>query len=222
MRPVPCWWCDEQSQPDDMEPNAKRSAPPPAKAVLRLPRFLVPIDFSEPSRRALNYAVAFARKFGAHLTVFHSSLSVPPPRRLTPFARELELGALKQAWHDLAALVKKTVPASLSVSTQVVAGIPREEILQAAIRSKSDLIIMATHGRRGLERWFMGSTAEHTLRHAPCPVFVVRRGDRDRPTRKSAAFSVRDARRGSPRLGAAALQGKERGRCVRPRRSGAG
>ena len=160
---------------DAAPPRARRTARESgAVRHLRLQRILVPVDFSEPSRRALNYAVDFAQIFGSHLTVFHTSLSIPPPRRLAAFARELELGSLKQAQRDLAKLVKEVVSDCTSVNTEVVAGIPRNEILRAAERTKADLIVMATQGRRGLERCFLGSTTEHTVRYAPCPVLVVR------------------------------------------------
>lgn len=167
----------------------------PHGAIPHLRRVLVPVDFSELSRHALAYAVAFARAFGSHLTVFHTSLSVPPPRRLAAFAHQLELGALRQAQHDLVTLVKEVVPENLPADSEVVAGLPGREILRAAARTKADLIVMATQGRRGLERWFMGSTAEQTLRYAPCPVLVVRQTDQGRRSGKLAVTPPRAALR---------------------------
>lgn len=164
----------------------------PHAAVPHLRRVLAPVDFSDPSRRALNYAVDFARKFGSHLTVFHASLAIPPPRRLAAFARKLELGSLQQAQRDLAKLVKAGVPDRRPGNTEIVSGIPRNEILRAAERTKADLIVMATQGRRGLERWFMGSTAEHTVRYAPCPVLVVRQSGlvREQPAKRKRPASA--------------------------------
>ena len=171
----------------------------PHGAIPHLRRVLAPVDFSELSRPALAYAVALARTFGSRLTVFHTSLSVPPPRRLAAFAQELELGALQQAQHDLTALVKEIVPDSLPADSQVAAGLPGREILRAAARTKADLIVMATQGRRGLERWFMGSTAEQTLRYAPCPVLVVRQTDQGRRSGRLVATPPRaPIRRASP------------------------
>jgi nucleotide-binding universal stress UspA family protein len=166
----------------------------PHADVPHLRRVLAPVDFSEPSRRALNYAVDFARKFGSHLTVFHVSFSIPPPRRLAAFARGLEVGLFKEAQRDIAKLVKEVVPDSMSVNIEVVAGSPRNGILQAAERTNADLIVIATQGRRGLERWFMGSTAEHTVRYAPCPVLVVRQAG---PVGEEPAKRKRAARRRS-------------------------
>ncbi|MBE0545549.1 MAG: universal stress protein [Verrucomicrobia bacterium] len=141
----------------------------------RIRRILAPVDFSPPSLEALRYAVEFAGAFDADLTVFHAVLSLPPPRRLAAFARGLEVEALKQAREDLTALVKAEVRGAVPVSTKIAAGIPRDAIVQVAGRLKADLIIVATHGRTGLERWMMGSTAERVVRHAPCPVLVMRR-----------------------------------------------
>lgn len=148
---------------------------PQSPASTRIRRILAPVDFSPPSREALRYAVEFAGAFDADLTVFHAVLSLPPPRRLAAFARGLEVEALKQAREDLAALVKAEVRGAIPVSTKIAAGIPRDAIVRVAGRLKADLIIVATHGRTGLERWMMGSTAERVVRHAPCPVLVMRR-----------------------------------------------
>lgn len=146
-----------------------------AAAPTRIRRILAPVDFSPPSREALRYAVEFAGAFDADLTVFHAVLSLPPPRRLAAFARGLEVEALKQAREDLAALVQAEVRGAIPVSTKIAAGVPRDAIVRVAGRLKADLIIVATHGKKGLERWVMGSTAELVVRHAPCPVLVVRR-----------------------------------------------
>jgi universal stress protein A len=53
-------------------------------------------------------------------------------------------------------------------------GVPYHEIVQAGQQFKADLIVLGTHGRTGLQHVFMGSTAERVVRHAACPVLVVR------------------------------------------------
>lgn len=154
------------------------------KEGLALRRILAPVDFSEGSQRALEYAAAFAQRKGAELVVFHTVLSMPPPRRMAAFARGVQLETLKYAREDLATLVEEVVPTGVARRTELIAGIPREEIVRAAIRWKTDLITMGTHGRRGLERWVMGSTAEQVVRHAPCPVLVVRQPKQGRRKRR--------------------------------------
>jgi len=144
------------------------------KDAPRLSHILAPVDFSKPSDKALRVAVELARRFQSRLTILHVVFSPPPPRRLAALAAELVSGALQQARHDMAALAKKVVPEGLTVNAKVVAGTPRDGILRAAGELPCDLIVMATQARRGLERWVMGSTAENTVRYAPCPVLVVR------------------------------------------------
>ena len=63
----------------------------------------------------------------------------------------------------------------LSVKKVALSGRAADEILRAAAESRADLIVIATHGRTGLEHLFMGSTAEQVVRHAKCPVFVARK-----------------------------------------------
>lgn len=144
------------------------------KNAPRLIHILAPVDFSAPSDRALRVAVELADRFQSKLTIYHVVFSPPPPRRLAALARELVAGGLTQARRDMAALVKKVVPDSVNVNTKVVAGLPRTDILRAAAKMQADLIVMTTQGRSGLERWVMGSTAEQTVRYAPCPVLIVR------------------------------------------------
>jgi nucleotide-binding universal stress UspA family protein len=62
---------------------------------------------------------------------------------------------------------------------QVRDGVPWEEVVTAARESNTDLIILSTHGRTGLSHALLGSVAERVMRHAPCPVLVVRERERD-------------------------------------------
>jgi nucleotide-binding universal stress UspA family protein len=62
----------------------------------------------------------------------------------------------------------------LTVHTHSLVGSPKEEIAELAGQLAADLIVMASHGRSGIARWLMGSTAEYVLRHAPCPVLLLR------------------------------------------------
>jgi len=144
------------------------------KNAPRLGQILAPVNFSRQSGQALRVAAELAQHFQSKLTILHIVNSPPPPRRLAALVAELVQGTLEHARRDMAALVKKVVPDRVAVNAKVLAGIPREGILRTAGGSKCDLIVMATHGRSGLERWVMGSTAEHTVRYAPCPVLIVR------------------------------------------------
>lgn len=137
-------------------------------------RIIVPTDFSEGSKKAFPYATALARKFGATITLVyvvptHLALSlsqlgeVLEEKRVTEQARE-ELPRFREAELD----------PHLQVSTMVLTGGPTYGICQTAESEAADLIVMSTHGHTGFQRFMLGSVTEHVLRHAPCPVLVVR------------------------------------------------
>ena len=62
----------------------------------------------------------------------------------------------------------------IAVNTLLRAGDPRDAVVEAAKETSADLLVIGTHGRRGLERLFVGSVAEHAVRYAPCPVLTIR------------------------------------------------
>jgi len=135
----------------------------------RLLRILVPLDFSGKSRQALRYAVPLAQKFSARIHLVH----VLP----TPSKSELaELPRLRQqALRRLGEMALQLLPPRLRDENAVLAGNPAESILALAEKNNIDLIVLTTKGRTGLKRVLVGSTAEHIMRHAPCPVMSVRR-----------------------------------------------
>lgn len=132
---------------------------------------LVATDFSESSQRARELALEFARKFGAQITLIH--VNVPPPTyggegmywptdELTRQAAAALDGAL--------AALKKEYPESESVLGY---GVPWEQIVTAAKERNADLIVVGTHGRRGVPRALLGSVAEKVVRMSPVPVLTV-------------------------------------------------
>lgn len=146
-------------------------------------RIMVPLDFSEYSKKALTYAVAFARQFGAHLTL----ITVIEPRVypvdtvIVPAAMEDGTMVAVEASRESIANIRNSIdlPAGMVDEPLVVVGRPWAEITQEAARLSVDLIIMATHGYTGLKHVYMGSVAERVVRHAPCPVLVVREQERE-------------------------------------------
>ena len=79
----------------------------------------------------------------------------------------------------LGTLVRDRVDPALVEALLVRDGAPFDEICKAAKEIESDLIVIATHGYTGLKHVFLGSTAERVVRHAPCPVLIVRERERD-------------------------------------------
>jgi len=135
---------------------------------------LVATDFSESAQRALDLAVEMARKFATDLTLVHcweppsysygGGLYVPVDL-ITP----IEKGA-NRALDEALAELKKRVPAAKSMLRS---GSAWEEILLAAREIHADLIVVGTHGRRGLNRMLLGSVAEKVVRMAEIPVLSV-------------------------------------------------
>jgi nucleotide-binding universal stress UspA family protein len=72
------------------------------------------------------------------------------------------------------------------VSFLIWEGDPGESIVEAARAEHADLIVVGSHGRGGVGRFLIGSVSDHVVRHAPCPVMVVRRGDESAPATTSA------------------------------------
>lgn len=156
--------------------NTARNAP-----RLRLQSILVPTDFSAPSTKALRYAVALAAQFGAKLTLLNvvEPIGATPDFAYNPLVLENEkvMAAAKEQLKRL--IEQQGIDAALVEKTLVRYGVPFNEISGAAARLKVDLIVIATHGYTGLKHVFLGSTAERVVRHAPCPVLVVRKEERE-------------------------------------------
>jgi nucleotide-binding universal stress UspA family protein len=144
--------------------------------VLQIERILVPMDFSKPAEKALRYAVSFARQFDAKITVLHARQTTfyPIETGYLPPAIPSEELPEKVAQDRLQADVQRIVPEEMRGNMLVRVGAPFDEICTAAKELHIDLILIATHGYTGLKHVLLGSTAERVVRHAPCPVLVVR------------------------------------------------
>jgi nucleotide-binding universal stress UspA family protein len=135
---------------------------------------LVPTDFGEPADRALDFAITIAAKFDAKLTMFHAS--GVPPYAYSAYAEGLywptnEMTKEDKRWLD--ALVEKAKERYARIEGVVEAGNPWLAILEMAKAQHADLIVMGTHGRRGLSRVFLGSVAEKVVRLSPVPVLTI-------------------------------------------------
>lgn len=144
-------------------------------AVLRVRSVLVPVDFSPPSEKALRYAAAFARQFDASLTLLH----VLEPMAAPDFAyfplTEARERVARAARKRLKELARRLGSAQGRVEFSLVRdGRAWQVITDVARERRCSLIIMATHGLTGAARVILGSTTERVVRHAPCPVLVVR------------------------------------------------
>lgn len=144
---------------------------------------LVPTDGSEISDKAIRQAIELAKALGARITALHivNELHLHLPDEGYPL---LELPALKRRFADDAAAHAKTILGSVKEAAKI-AGIecdvatatsdtPYEMIIDQATRFKCDLIVMASHGRRGLQGILIGSETQKVLTHSKIPVLVCR------------------------------------------------
>lgn len=146
------------------------------RTPLQFQKILVPLDFSECSRVGLDYALEFAREFGSSLLLFHSV--VIHSYALSDEYTALEVPNILSQQQDYAdeemARWRREIEKEFGkVEAKVGVGSPVEQIDECVRTEGVDLIVTSTHGRTGLKRAFIGSTAEQIVRHAPCPVLVV-------------------------------------------------
>jgi nucleotide-binding universal stress UspA family protein len=136
---------------------------------------LVPTDFSSHAEHALQVALQLVKDFGASITLLHAyeiatfgypGFGLAPADLLKPVENAAG-SALAQALADL----QKDVPGAKAVLRQ---GYPPDEIVNAVEELNIDLVVMGTHGRRGLSHALLGSVAERVVRACPVPVLTIR------------------------------------------------
>ena len=142
----------------------------------QIEKILVPIDFSDISKRAARYAESLARALNATLYLVHVQPPAPRPHRFGPVtpvidSREQSYQAARQR---LDALARRLASETLHVISEVRTGPTAESIAQASVHYGADLVVMGTRGRTGVAHLLAGSVAERVVRTAPCPVLLVR------------------------------------------------
>lgn len=142
----------------------------------KIEKILVPIDFSENSAKILDTAIFFAEKFNAKLFVVfvmqtlddYSGFFVPH-MPIAQFEEEMRQSAEKKMGSFIEENMKKEVLHDATVLNGDIA----EELINYAKDKDTDLIIMGTHGYKGLEKVLFGSVADKVVKLAPCPVLTV-------------------------------------------------
>jgi nucleotide-binding universal stress UspA family protein len=162
------------------EPLMEAATRTAMKSPLRLQRILVPIDFSECSKKALEYALPLAREQQAALTLLYV---VPPAYSAGEYSgvdfAQLEASLCDGGQRELTKIAVNEVRGEVSADTLIKVGSPARQIVETARKLPADLIVISTHGRTGLKHVLMGSVAEHVVQRAPCPVLVVREREHD-------------------------------------------
>jgi nucleotide-binding universal stress UspA family protein len=151
--------------------------------MLPIISILWPSDGEKPSYIALQAAVEIAREFKALLYALRVVNQVPPLVVGTAYVPMMDTKAfdvpqyqqelLRTAEYDLSQAVKEKVPPEIEVVVNVEVGFPAEVINEFAQKNNIDLIVMATHGRRGFSRLMIGSVAEKTIRHSSVPLLIL-------------------------------------------------
>jgi nucleotide-binding universal stress UspA family protein len=142
----------------------------------KIEKILFPIDFAEHFETLVPWVSTFVNSFDATLYALFvtqdlgdfSSFHVPHGN-LQQFQEE----ALKAAQRKMSIAAKEEFKAFKKVEARVVQGSPAEKIIETAQKEGIDLIIMGTHGRKGLERAIFGSVCDKVVRNAPCPVLTI-------------------------------------------------
>ena len=140
---------------------------------------LLPTDFSDCGNYALHYATSLARMFGASMICVHVIEPMVPAVGYSGMAEPLPIADITEQLEDsaereLPKLAECEECVGLEVEEVITHGEAASEIVRVAKERNVDLIVVSSHGRTGLGRILFGSTAEAIVRHASCPVLVVK------------------------------------------------
>lgn len=145
------------------------------EAVPKLEKILVPTDFSELEEPALNYALELARVFNSkiyflHVAAFHHSFDIASPHLVEIILEQTRRQLAKKIGSlDKAFVADTSIVPHCLFSMRAWIG-----IVEFASKEGIDLIVMSTHGRRGISHMFLGSVAEKVISESPCPVIAVK------------------------------------------------
>lgn len=146
-------------------------------SVENINRILVPVDFSEYSKQALQYANELCKMYLAELEIMHVIEDKIHPALyatgkssifdIIPDIKEKSSALIQEMFDEISG-------EKVKFSLRIVKGIPAQEILEHVENNKVDLIVLPTHGTSGLDRFLLGSVAEKIIRRSICPVFIIK------------------------------------------------
>jgi nucleotide-binding universal stress UspA family protein len=148
-----------------------KSAPngrPRMQRMNAYPNVIVALDGSEPAARGLDEAIRLVKTHGGNLRILHIVDEGAAPRTQADGRRIVDAAA--------SAARKAGIAAEVDL-VQAIGGATASFMLRAAKDGDASLIVLGTHGRRGLRRWVMGSDAEEVVRRSPVPVLLVPGGE---------------------------------------------
>jgi len=138
-------------------------------------KILIPIDGSDSSMRATDFALKLAKHFGSEIIAIYviDRIILEEISKIHE-RREVEEEIKRKAKRCLNYVVKSAEKEGLKASSILVEGQPHDQIVRHAESLRTDIIVMGSKGRRGTNRILIGSVAERVIEYAPCPVLVIR------------------------------------------------
>ena len=136
-------------------------------------KILCPIDFDHNSSAALEIACELAEGRGATLHLLHVA-RVPPQDMDVPLPFDADPRWERAARAKLERIAREKLEGKVRYQLHVVSGTPDDDVVRMAGELGADLVVMATHGRKGLSHFMLGSVAERVMREADCPVLTMR------------------------------------------------
>src|SRR5215831_9409776 len=142
--------------------------------MISISKILCPVDFFPASGAAVNYAVGLAANYDARIHLLHVITPLVP----TAYEYAIDTTAImdsieKNATEEMKTLVARAKEAGVCADMELRIGDVYDQIKHCIEAEKPELVVMGTHGRRGDERWFMGSTTEKLMRHSPVPLLTI-------------------------------------------------
>ena len=162
VRLAPCPVLVVRNRPDEPAPR-------------EVGRIIVPVDFSVSTSRVIEIARELASTLDVPMELLHAVEPIPYSQMSYPIAVDHQ--DFKEHAQERLSSFADGIQLDRGITTTTVVGMADQVIIEAAERSVAPLVVMSSHGHSGLARALLGSTAERLLRHAPCPVMIVR--DRD-------------------------------------------
>jgi nucleotide-binding universal stress UspA family protein len=136
---------------------------------------LHPTDYSECAQKAFQVAIEMAANYQARLILLHVAVTLGPETvSFGEAVSELQPEGHRHRLQDELDRALPSVGLTVDVERLLTEGDPGAEVVRVAGERHCDLIVLGTHGRRGLQRFFTGSVTEKVIRLAPCPVLSVR------------------------------------------------
>jgi nucleotide-binding universal stress UspA family protein len=143
--------------------------------AIEFKHILVPIDFAESSEKALEAAIDLARRFGSDLTLIHVYETPVYFYGGVTYATTDLFGPIEELARNQLEKTLREVQTKIPTAKAILGrGSPATEIVAAIVEVHPDLVVMGTHGRRGVSRAFLGSVAEKVVRLSPVPVLTFR------------------------------------------------